>query len=189
MQVRSVSFDSSFLLHYKPSVDSVIKILARDNIACFITSTVVSELERLKVFGRISQYDYKRALRRWKKARAIVIDFKNRLLSDTFGKKCMQSMEKYHGVEAKNVANDCNILVLNLKNGIDLFFSEDYHFTSRITKQVIKDVKSVACKEFHQMCDSYLYSVDAKTFLKAYKNGFIDLDIIESSQKNIRKNS
>ncbi len=187
MQVRSVSFDSSFLLHYKPSVDSVIKLLARDNIPCFITSTVVSELEQLKVFGRISEYDYKRAIKRWKKAQAIVIDFKNRLRSDTFGKQCMQSMEKYHGVEAKNVANDCNILVSNLKNGIDLFLSEDYHFTSRITKNVIEDVKNVACKEFHQMCDSFMFSIDANTFLKSYKNGFVDLDIIESSLKNIRK--
>ena len=187
MQVRSVSLDSSFLLHYKSSVDSVIKLLSRDNIPCFITSTVVSELEQLKVFGRISIYDYKRAIKRWKKAKAIVIDFKNRLLSDTFGKQCMQSMKKYHGAEGKNVANDCNILVSNLKNGIDLFLSEDYHFTSRITKNVIEDVKNVACKEFNQMCNSFMFSIDANTFLKAYKNGFVDLDIIESSLKNIRK--
>jgi len=187
MQVRSVSFDSSFLLHYKPEIDSVIKLLSHDNIPCFITRTVVSELEQLKVYGRISEYDYKKALYRWKKAKAIVIDFKNRLLSDTFGKQCMKSMEEYHGAESKHIANDCKILVSNLKNGIDIFLSEDYHFTSRITKEVIKDVKSVACKEFHQMCDSFMYSIDSITFLKAYKNGFIDLDIIESNLRDIRK--
>ena len=96
-------------------------------------------------------------------------------------------MEKYHGAQEKNVANDCKILVSTLKNGIDLFLSEDYHFTSKITKDVIKEVKSVACKEFQQMCDSFLYNIDALTFLKAYENGFIDLNVIESSYKYIRK--
>jgi hypothetical protein len=187
MQIRSVSFDSSFLLHYKPSIDRVIKLLIRDKIPCFITSTVLSEIEQLKVFGRISENDYKRALIRWKKVHATVIDFKNRLLSDTYSNQCLKSMEKYHGAEGKHVANDCKILVSNLKNGVDLFLSEDYHFTSRITKKVIKDVKNVACIEFHQMCDSILYNIDAKTFLLAYDNGYIDIDIIESSLKNIKK--
>ena len=44
MELRSVSFDTSFLLHDKPSIDKVIKLLVRDNIPCFITTTVVSEL-------------------------------------------------------------------------------------------------------------------------------------------------
>lgn len=187
MQVRSVSFDSSFLLHYKSEVDRVVKILANDNIPCFITSTVVSELELLKVHGRISKYEYEKAIHRWKKSKAIVIDFKNKLLSDTFGKQCLKSMEEYHGAKSRHIANDCKILVSTLKNGIDLFLSEDYHFTSKITKKVINDVKSVACQEFHQMCDSTLYNIDAKTFLKAYKNGLIDTIIVESSLKNIRK--
>jgi hypothetical protein len=187
MQVRSVSFDSSFLLHYKPSVDSVIKKLAKDNIPCFLTATVVSELERLKVFGRISEYDYKRAFIRWKRVHATVIDFKNRLLSDTYGNQCLRSMEKYHGADGTHVANDCKILVSNLKNGVDIFLSEDYHFTSKITKKVIRDVKNIACNEFHQMCDSVLYNIDAKTFLKAYDKGDIDVEIIESSLKEIRK--
>jgi hypothetical protein len=187
MQIRSVSFDTSFLLHNKLSIDKVIKLLAHDNIPCYITSTVVSEIERLWVFNRITELEYKLALKRWKKVKATVIDFKNRLLSDTYGNQCLKSMEKYHGAQGKNVANDCKILVSNLKNGVDLFLSEDYHFTSKITKKVIKDVKSVACTQFHQMCDSVLYNIDAYTFLKAYKNGFVDIDIIESSLKNIRK--
>jgi rRNA-processing protein FCF1 len=187
MQIRSVSFDTSFLLHYKSSIDSVLKLLARDKIPCFITSTVVSEIERLRVFNRITEYDYRLALKRWKKVKATVIDFKNRLLSDTYGAQCLRAMEKYHGAQEKNVANDCKILVSNLKNGVDLFLSEDYHFTSKITKKVIKDVKSVACTEFHQMCDTVLYNIDAETFLKAYKNGFADIDIIESNLKNIKK--
>ncbi len=52
MKVRSVSFDTSFLLHSKPSIDTVTKLLERDNIPCFITTTVVSELEQLKIWGR-----------------------------------------------------------------------------------------------------------------------------------------
>jgi hypothetical protein len=161
--------------------------LARDKVPCFITSTVLSEIERLKVFGRISKDEYKIALVRWKRVHATVIDFKNRLLSDTYSNECLRSMEKYHGAEGKHVANDCKILVSNLKNGVDIFLSEDYHFTSKITKNVISDVKNIACTEFHQMCDSILYNVDAKTFLKAYDRGEIDVDIIESSLKNIRK--
>ena len=80
MKVRSVSFDTSFLLQNKPSIDNVVKLLERDNIPCFITTTVVSELEQLKIWGRISKLDYKRAVKRRKKSHATVIDFKNRLL-------------------------------------------------------------------------------------------------------------
>ena len=104
MRIRSVSFDTSFLLKYNPMVDTVIKKLAHDNIPCFITSTVVSELEQLKIWGRITEADYKLAMKRWKHANATVIDFKNRLLSDAFGKACMISMEKYHGVKPKDIA-------------------------------------------------------------------------------------
>ena len=74
MQVRSISFDTSFLLHYKPAVDSVVKIIAHDEIPCFITTTVVSELELLKVHGRISEYEYEKALHRWRKTKAKVTD-------------------------------------------------------------------------------------------------------------------
>ena len=82
---------------------------------------------------------------RLNKVHATAIDFKNRLLSDTYGNQCLRSMEKYHGADGKHVANDCKILVSNLKNGVDVFLSEDYHFTSKIIKNVIRDVKSVAC--------------------------------------------
>ncbi len=187
MKVRSVSFDTSFLLHSKLSIDKVIKLLERDNIPCFITTTVVSELEQLKIWGRITKLEYKKAIKRWKKSHATVINFKNRLLSDAFSRACIQSMEKHHGVSKENIANDCNILVSTLKNGVDLFLSEDFHFTSEITKNVINEVKSAACTEYHQMCDSMLYSINAETFLDAYKNGNIDLDIIKSKIQSIIK--
>ena len=187
MEIRSVSFDTSFLLQDKPLIDKVIKLLVRDSIPCFITSTVVSELEQLKVWGRITKSDYKQALKRWKQTSATMIDFKNRLFSDAFSKACIRSMEEHHGVKPADIANDCNILVSTLKNGIDIFLSEDFHFTSQITKKVISEVKHAACTEYHQMCDSRLYSVDAYTFLKAYKNGNVNLEIINSHMKPIKK--
>ena len=187
MEIRSVSFDTSFLLHDKTSIDKVINLLTRDNVSCFITSTVVSELEQLKVWGRISKSVYKRALKRWKQSGATVIDFKNRLFSDAFSKACIHSMEEYHGVKPADIVNDCNILVSALKNGVDLFLSEDYHFTSQITRKVISEVKNAACREYNQMCDSNFYSIDAFTFLKAYNNGKMDLTIIQSHMKPISK--
>jgi len=188
LQVRSVSFDTSFLLHKKLSVDRVIKLLDHDRIPCFITTTVVSELEQLKVWGRTTESDYKRAIKRWKHSYATVIDFKNRLLSDAFAKACIYSMEEHHGVKAEDVINDCNILVSTLKNGVDLFLSEDFHFTSEITREVINEVKSSACKEYHLMCNSKLYSINAETFLNAYNHGQFDLDIVRSRMLVIRKN-
>jgi len=187
MQVRSVSFDTSFLLKDDSSIDMAIKLLARDSIKCYITSTVVSELEQLKIWGRISSDVYHRAIKRWKKSHAIVIDFKNRFLSSAFGRECVLSMEKHHGVKKEDIANDCNILVSTLKNGVDLFLSQDFHFTSQITRDVIKEVKNAACNEYHQMCDSIMYSVDSKTFLNAYSKGNIDIDVVISRMQNIKK--
>lgn len=187
MQIRSVSFDTSFLLKDNKLVDEAIKALSRDGIRCFVTSTVASELRLLKIGGRITQLEYKRAIKRWKHAYASIIDFRNRLLSDAFGRACVQSMKKHHGVKAEDIANDCNIVVSALKNGVDLFLSEDYHFTSKITREVIEEVTSAACTEYHQMCDSALFSIDSKTFLEAYKNGWINLDVVESRMKSIKK--
>lgn len=188
MQIRSVSFDTSFLLKDDPLVDKIVKKLTRDHIACYVTATVVSELEQLKIWGRITSSVHKRAINRWKRTHASIIDFRNRLLSDAFGKACIRSMEKHHGVSDLDIVNDCNILVSTLKNGVDLFLSEDFHFTSKITRKVIDEVKSTACTEFHQMCDSILYAVDTKTFFEAYDNSQINLGIVESRIKSIQKN-
>ena len=89
MKIRSVSFDTSFLLKDDSDVDVVIKALSRDLIPCFITTTVVSELEQLRIWGRISVNRYKHAINRWKRAHATLIDFKNRFFSSTFGKQCI----------------------------------------------------------------------------------------------------
>jgi len=186
-QIRSVSFDTSFLLKDDSFVDRVIDLLVRDRIPCFITTTVASELEQLKVWGRIPESSYKMAMKRWIHAHATVIDFKNRLLADAFGRACTRSMEEFHGVRPPDIVNDCSIIISALKNGIDLFLSEDFHFTSAITKQVIGEVQHAACTEYHQMCDSMMYSIDTKTFLEAYQKGTIDLDIIETRIQSIRK--
>jgi len=189
MKLRSVSFDTSFLLKEDIDVDNIIKRLSQDSVPCFITSTVVSELEQLKIWGRISNYTYKLAIRRWKRSHAKIIDFKNHLLSSAFGRECMLSMNKYHGVKSEDIINDCKILVSILKKGVDIFLSEDYHFTSKITEKVINEVTNTACSQYHQMCDSFIYSIDTKTFLGAYNNGNIDIDFIESNLKNVRKDS
>jgi hypothetical protein len=179
LQIRSVSFDTSFLLKEDASVDQIIKTIARNRIPSFVTATVASELEQLKIWGRITEAQHKKALKRMTHAHATVIDFKNRLVSDALGQTCLRSMQ-HHGIEPHHVRNDCAILVSTLKNGVDLFLSEDFHFTSAITKEVIKDVKRAACSEYFLMCDSLLYSIDAATFLKTYANGTIDLDHVHN---------
>jgi hypothetical protein len=187
LQIRSVSFDTSFLLKEDSFVDRIIDILARDHVACFVTTTVASELEQLKVWGRISETAYKKAKKRWVHVHATVIDFKNRLLSDAFGRACVHSMEDHHGVHSLDIVNDCSILVSALKNGVDLFLSEDFHFTSAITTDVINEVKNAACVEYHQMCNTMMYSIDTRTFLEAYQKNTIDLDIVRARMQSIRK--
>ena len=187
MKVRSVSFDTSFLLNESIFIDQVIRILSHDNIPCFVTTTVLSELKQLMVWGRISKMEYDMAIKRTMKTKVKIIDFKNRLLSDTFAQECVTSMKEHHGVESKNIINDCNILVQTLKNGIDIFLSQDFHFTSKITRDVIDEVSNQACTEFQMMCETNLYSIDAKTFLEAYKMGEINIDVINSKIKSVKK--
>jgi hypothetical protein len=181
-QIRSISFDTSFLLKDDPLVDSVIKAIARDRIPCFVTATVASEVEQLKIWGRITESTHKKAMQRWVHAHATVIDFKNRLLSDAIGRACVTSMEA-HGIPANHVRNDCAILVTTLQNGVDLFLSEDYHFTSTITKEVITEIKHAACSEYFLMCDARLFSIDTRTFLQAYSKGTIDLTIVQTKMR------
>ena len=186
-EIRSVSFDTSFLLKDDHQVDKIIKKLRRDKIQCYITSTVVSELELLRVNDRIEEKLYNKATSRWHRVGAKIIDFKNRLLSAEFTRECQSSMEEHHGVKPDDIVNDCRIIVIGLKKGIDIFISEDFHFTSKITDNVLKDVTSNACKEYHQMCDEELHSLDTETFLKAYDNGKLDLKVLDSNRQSIKK--
>jgi hypothetical protein len=175
--IRSVSFDTSFLLNEDPLVDQVIHALASDQIPCYVTATVASELEQLKIWGRISPAVHKKAMKRILSSKATLIDFKNRLLSDAFGQGCIASMTD-HGFNTQHIVNDCSILITGLKNGVDLFLSEDFHFRSAITKEIISGIQYTACQEYHLMCDTTLLAVDARTFQKTYHHGAIDLTAI-----------
>jgi rRNA-processing protein FCF1 len=185
--IRSVSFDTSFLLKEKPGVDKVLKELKRDNINCFVTSTVLSELELLKNYERINAQLFKLAMSRWKHVGGKVINFKNRFLSKEIMGHCVESMGKHHGVSKQDIINDCNILVTSLKNGVDLFLSEDFHFTSKITLDVLEDVTNNACVEYYQMCGEEMHCVDTLTFLEAYERGGINLEVVVALKLNIRK--
>jgi len=187
LTLRSVSFDTSFLLKEKSLIDMVIRSILKDAIPSFITSTVISELEQLKIWGRITPEQHKMAILRWKKTHGKIIDFKNRFLSEVFAKECMLSMKTHHGVSENDIANDCSILVSTLKNGVDVFLSEDFHFTSKITQQVIDDVANAACKEYHQMCGARLYAVDAFTFYKSYSEGLFDVSIAIDMMQSVRR--
>ncbi|MBI4999993.1 MAG: hypothetical protein HZB92_00480 [Euryarchaeota archaeon] len=152
-EVRSISFDTSFLLRPSSTVDRIIKNLRRDRVPCFITTTVVSELEQLKVWGRISEAEYVLAMSRWKRTGARVIDFKNHVYSSLLNQECIASMGEEHGVSKRDIANDCNIIVTALKNGVDFFLSEDYQFISKVTEAVPAKMESSACTEYRQICE------------------------------------
>ena len=188
-EIRSVSFDTSFLLKDKPEVNIVIKKLKSDMIDCYLTSTVVSELEQLKLWERIDKRVYRMAISRWRRVGGKIINFKNKYLSAEFRKECIDSMNEHHGVKTSDIVNDCNILIVTLKNGVDLFLSEDFHFTSKITLDVLDDITNNACAEYQQMCGGELYCMDTKTFLDSYNNGSIDLAVVENNRQNIRKPS
>jgi rRNA-processing protein FCF1 len=187
VEIRSISFDTSFLIKDNFYTDEVIKKISKDNIRCFITSTVISELEQLKIWGRISFDEWKKAFIKIKSLNGEIIDFKNRLLSDGFGRVCMKSMKEHHGIEEKDIKNDCSIITTTLKKGIDFIISQDYHFTSKITTAVISDITHAACKDFSLMCNSNIYMTDSKVFLEAYDNGMVNIDIIKSNMKSIKK--
>jgi hypothetical protein len=168
-------------------VDKVIKKLQKDRIPCFVTSTVISELELLKVNGRISEKRYINAMSRWKRVKAKVIDFKNRLLSSEFIKECQNSMTVHHGTRPQDIVNDCRIIVVGLQKGVDLFISEDFHFTSKRSDEVFKDITNIACQEYHIMCDEVIYTVDTKIFIDVYNNGKIDITDLQSRKLNVKK--
>jgi hypothetical protein len=76
-QIRSTSFDTSFSVKDDVSIDLVIKAVARDHIPNFIAATVASELEKLKIWGCITESTFKKAKKRWTHTHATIIDFKN----------------------------------------------------------------------------------------------------------------
>ena len=181
--IRSISFDTSFLLRDDQRVDAIIKSLAHYNTPCFITATVLSELEQLKIWGRITLQTYNTAMKRVRTSKATVIDFKNRLLADSIGAACVKAMEEHLNANTEHVINDCHIMVTTLKNGVNFFLSEDYHFTSPLTPDVVTDITNQACSEFRQLCTTDLYSLNSATFLQIYHDGTVDLEKINKTRK------
>lgn len=186
-EVRSASFDTSFLLKLDPSVDKALKLLSQDGIPCFVTGTVLSEIEQLKAWGRIPPGQYRLAMARWHRVGAKPINFKNRLLATDMGRRCMVSMEQYHGVKASEVQNDCSLIVAALTNGVDLFLSEDWHITSRVTDEVLRDITDGGCSEYGIMCAGHIHAISAKVFLEVYSHRSLNLDRLEDLRRDIRK--
>jgi GNAT superfamily N-acetyltransferase len=186
-EVRSASFDTSFLLKLDPAVDKVLKILAADRVPCFVTGTVLSEIEQLKVWGRIPPGQYELAMSRWKRVGAKIISFNNRLANTEIGRRCLVSMGRYHGVRPEDVKNDCSVIVAALAHDVDLFLSEDWHLTSRVTDDVLREMIDSGCAEYGIMCGEHLHAISARNFLEVYSGGRLDLDRLADIRRDVRK--
>jgi len=187
-KVTKVLFDTSFLLKDSNDIDEIIKILHRDGISCYISSTIQTELDNLYYFSQISSEQYKKAISRYRKARAGNIEGARNYLEESITKECTISMNLQHGVSVKDVRNDCHILTSSLNNHIDLILSEDFHFTSKYTGNVVNTVCERTCNRFQRLCDCDILLLNKDTFLASYKGSKVDLDIAESLKHNIKKN-
>jgi rRNA-processing protein FCF1 len=186
-KVTKVMFDTSFLLKDSPDIDEIIRILRRDKISCYISSTIQSELDNLYYFRKISGEQYKRAISRYRKAKAGNIEGTRNYLEESITKECTISMNLEHGVNAKDMRNDCSILTSSLNNHIDLILSEDFHFTSKSTGNVVNTVCKRTCNRFQRLCECDILLLNEDTFLASYKGSMVDLDIAESMKHNIEK--
>jgi rRNA-processing protein FCF1 len=187
--IKNVLFDTSFLLNESHDIDEIIKILRKDRILCYISSTVQTELDNLYYFGQISIRQYNSAVARCRKAKAGNIEGIRNYLDESITKECTISMNQEHGIDIKDVRNDCNILTSCLNNNIDLILSEDFHFTSKYTDNVVNSICEKTCDRFHRLCECDILALNKDTFLKAYKEKKVNLDISESMKYTVRKNS
>ncbi len=186
--ITNVLFDTSFLLKDSPDVDEIIRLLRRDKVSCYISSTVKTELNNLYYFGQISSLQYNRAMARCRRAKAGNIDAARNYLEESITKECTISMNTEHGVSINDVRSDCNILTASLNNHIDLILSEDFHFTSKYTENVVNTVCKRTCDRFHRLCECDILALNKDTFLAAYKGNMVNLDVAVSMKHNIRKN-
>ncbi len=185
--VRKVMFDTSFLLKDSADIDEIIKILQKDSISCYISSTVQTELENLYYFGQISSQQFDRAMTRCRKARTGKIEDLHNYLEESITKECTISMNMEHGAGTKEVRNDCSILTSSLNNHIDLILSEDFHFTSKYSDNVVNTVCGRTCDRFHKLCECDIFALNKDTFIAAYKENMVNIDIVEGMKYNIRK--
>ena len=187
--ISSVLFDTSFLLKESSDIDTIIKILHRDKISCYISPTIQTELDNLYYVGRISENQHKKATKRCMKSRVSSIVTRRNYLHDSMTEECTVSMSKEHGVAPKDVRNDCNILTSGLSHDIDMILAEDYHFTSKYTEKVVETVSGRICDRFGKLCDSEIVLLNKDTFLAAYREHKVDLDVVESMKQRVRKDS
>lgn len=187
--ISSVLFDTSFLLKESPDIDTIIKMLHRDGISCYISPTIKSELDDLYYVGRISEKQHKKATKRCMKSRVDSIVARRNYLHESMTEECTVSMSKEHGVAPKDVRNDCNILTSGLSHDIDMILAEDYHFTSKYTEKVVETVSDRICDRFGKLCDSEIVLLNKDTFLAAYREHKVDLDVVESMKQRVRKDS
>lgn len=185
--IANVLFDTSFLLKDSPDIEEIIRILCRDRISCYISSTVQTELDNLYYFGKISSQQYNRAMTRCRKAKARNIEVTRNYLEESITKECTVSMNMEHGVGTKEARSDCNILTSSLNNHIDLILSEDFHFTSKYTDNVVNTVCERTCDRFHRLCECDFLALNKDTFLAAYKGNMVDLEVALSMKHNLRK--
>ncbi len=187
--IKNVLFDTSFLLKDSFGIDEIIKILRKDRISCHISSTVQTELDNLYYFGQVSSRQYNRAIARCRKAGAENIENLRNYLEESIKNECTISMNVEHGVSTKDVRNDCSILTSSLNNHIDLILSEDFHFTSKYSDNVVNTVCERTCDRFHRLCECDILALNKDTFLAAYKGNMVNIDIVEAMKHNIRKDS
>ncbi len=188
-RIMNVMFDTSFLLKDSLDIDEIIKILRKDGISCYISSTVQTELNNLYYFGQISSQQFERAKKRCRKAKAGNIEGIRNYLEESITKECTISMNMEHGVGAKDVRNDCSILTSSLNNHIDLILSEDFHFTSRYSENVVNTVCERTCDRFHRLCECDILALNKDTFLAAYNGNMVDLEVVEKMKYDIRKDN
>ncbi len=187
--ITNILFDTSFLLKDSPDVDKIIRLLRKDGISCYISSTVKAELDNLYYFGQISTEHYRRAMARSRKANAGNIEAARNFLEESITKECTVSMNTAHGVGINDVRGDCNILTSSLNHHIDLILSEDFHFTSKYTDNVVNTVCERTCDRFKRLCECDILALNKDTFLAAYKGKAVDLEVVASMRRDIRKNS
>jgi rRNA-processing protein FCF1 len=186
-RITNVLFDTSFLLKDSLDIDEIIRILRKDRISCYISSTVQTEIHDLYYFGQISIIQLNRAMARYRKAGAGKIERVRNYLEESVTKECTISMNIEHGVVAKDVRNDCSILTSSLNNHIDLILSEDFHFTSKYSDNVVNTVCQKTCDRFHRLCECDLLALNKDTFIAAYKGNMVDLDVVEKMKYGVRK--
>ena len=187
--ITNILFDTSFLLNDSKDIELITKMLRKDGISCYISKTVRTEIEGLYYFGRITEEQYNRAIRRYKRAGAEDIEKRRNYLQESMTNECTTSMNEQHGIETKDVRNDCNILTSGLINDIDVILSEVFHFTSMNTDNVVNKVCETTCERYERMCECDILMMNRTTFLAAYSDRKIDVGIMESMKKDIRKDT